>query len=251
MADMPATGPAANAGQTTNTPVTPDPNANTDANIFGVNGTAQTSDQAQAKLLDNGNVWEDKPEENAGDQPAQITTTAAADATPKPTFAEYVSQLNFDADPNVAQSLVSAMNDGNMEDVSKIFQKFGQQIYTKAVEDASRMLDTHGRRIETDLLKKVDGKFSTRDMRGSLEEAVVIAKNPNIAPIAEALKTTFMRQGKSDEQANTQVQRFLLEMSGMVQETLGSPPANRPGDGSNASTEASEPNWAEILSIPD
>lgn len=226
--------PAVDPTQTSTPQATPDPNL---------------SDQNNKKdsFDPNINIWDNPTSDDStkpsGDKPGDKKSLSQ-------TLDEYVSGLNFA--PEINASHFEVGEEGGQLPITQVLNETMKGMYRQMLGDLTQMMQAHGTKLQNDVMAQMDSTFNTRDAVASLEAAIPSANDPNIRPVAQAVKAAFLRNGNSDADANEMTRQFLQhatqKLSGDL--NLDVAPAGSPGSGgfNNNRPHAEDINWVEVLS---
>lgn len=202
-----------------------------------VEGAEGGENNPQGFDLSRGNIWEQpkpKPVEqtnqNQNGGPSNNGTPQNVD--PMEGFKNYVKGLDFSAQlsPEDIQNFVQK---GDHKGLTAALNKANQGVYERTMLDASKMLNTSIDKAVATAVEKATGAFKTDKSLDFLNTSIPIAKNPNVAPVAQAAYGSFIKNGKTQEEAVGLVRDFLGAMGKLRNEDLGLPktPSNSPGSG--------------------
>lgn len=146
-------------------------------------------------------------------------------------FESYVKGLQFA--PAVNGELAQRIQQGDPVALQEYIGGIGQQIYKQAMLDATRLFSGMQGRIVDDAVNKASTLYGRDKAVTALQSQIPIAKNPNIAPIAQGVFAQFMKSGASQEQAIENTRQFLASMGNVDHKQLGmnSPPRSSNGQG--------------------
>lgn len=171
------------------------------------------------------------------------------------TFSDYVKDLDFGINLTPNHFDPGTNEDGSvgteLTALNSAMQAGMQGMYKKLLGDMTAMLQAHGTRLETQVMGRVNNSQTTRDAVASLNTAIPSAADPNIAPVAQAAKAAFLRNGDSDEIANEKTQQFLAYALETLAPDLNltvapqGSPGTRPYQ--NRPQSETKPDWAAIM----
>lgn len=182
------------------------------------------------------NIWEQpKPKESPqgnqnngngnGNQQQQIVD-------PMEGFKKYVGALDFSVNMSPEQ-IQNFITKGDHKGLSEAIQQTNRQVYERVMLDSSKMLNQSIDKAVETAVQKATGAFKVDKSLDFLNTSIPIAKNANVAPVAQAAYGSFLKAGKTQEEAVGLVRDFLGAMGKIKSEDLGLPrtPSNSPGSG--------------------
>lgn len=149
-------------------------------------------------------------------------------------------------------ALTSESDETSFESLNNKFNSLGQNLYEHILGDTYRMLQGMQERIVQEIDNRISNTINTRDSIASLQEAIPEARDPNIQPIAEAVKAAFLRNGNDDAKANDMTKQFLrhaaTQLAGSLDLDIVDNQAN-PGDSSFTRPRRNQQDidWAAIM----
>ena len=205
----------------------------------------------ETKLLDDGNIWDTVTSDK--DDKAGKTSDAPAPQTepvdPGKALQDYVKTLDFGLSAS-SPALQEAMRDGDAQKFADILTAHSQNLFSKVIVDVGKMVNASEARVREDALTQTKAAMSVDESKKTLRAAVPLVENPNIAPIAEAIKSRFIEKGDSDAEANGKVAQFFKEMSEVTREAFAasdSAPPGTPSGDFNSHAKPTEYDWGSIL----
>lgn len=182
------------------------------------------------------NIWEQpKPkvtEQNNQNNGNSNGTQQQQTVDPMEGFKKYVGALEFPValSPDAIQNFITK---GDHKGLSDAIQASHRTVYEKVMLDSSKMLNTSIDKAVDVAVAKATGAFKTDKSLDFLNISIPIAKNQNVAPVAQAAYGSFLKAGKTQEEAVGLVRDFLGAMGKIKNEDLGLPktPSNSPGSG--------------------
>lgn len=213
------------------------PNAGNKPNE-GENNNNQNDGNNQDNFdLNAGNIWEqpDNSKKNSnpngnGNGNQQTNNGTQPDAMEG--FNNYVNKLDFKfaLSPESVQKFIQQ---GDHKGLSDAITASHREVYRQTMLDASKMLNTSIEKAVNSAVEKATGAYKTDKAVDYLNTSIPIAKNPNVAPVAQAAYGAFLKAGKSQEDAVKGVRDFLSSIKSLKNEDLGLPkaPSGSPGNG--------------------
>lgn len=183
--------------------------------------------------LDKGNIWE-QPEGN-GERTQDVTGKDAdrqnGEAAVMEGFDAFVAKKNwkFELTPEDIQNFVEK---GDSKGLAAALQKSQREMYRETMLDSSRMVNSAIDRAVDKAVQKATGNFQTDKAKDTLRRVVPLANNPNVAPIAEAIMSTFIKKGQSHADAASNVSKVFNAIRGVKGKDIGvdDPPRDRNGN---------------------
>jgi len=192
-----------------------------------------TNNNNGAFSLDAPNIWA-TPQPNQGGntttQPTVIVQPPQQQQTPQQQFEAYVNSrdFGFNMGQDDIQKFVSA---GDTAGLAAAVNTSLRNVYKQAMLDSSRMVNDSVDRAVAQAVEKATGMYKGDQNKQVLEQMVPIAKNPNVAPVANAVHKQFMKSGLNAQQAAEKVQQFFGSLQGQNPTNFGLPPSS--GSGKN------------------
>lgn len=187
---------------------------------------ADTANNADDFSLDTANIWAD-PTPPVQQQPQPVANKSPDQMA---AFNQYVSGLQFQGGPT-SEMFQQALQTGDFGKVAASFNSMAQEIYKRAMQDASKMYDASIEKSVSTAVGKSKDFYATEQSRQALRQSIPIAANPNVAPVAEAVFGQAMRQHGGDRaKAMKQTQAFFNALSQQPHTAFGfnTPPAGSP-----------------------
>lgn len=176
------------------------------------------------------NIWDQKPpvdktqtQPNGNQQPQQQQNNQQVD--PMDGFNKYVDNLDFKfaLSPEQVQDF---MQKGDTKGLQTAINGSQKALYRQTMLDASKMLNTSIDKAVTKAVEAATGAFKTDKSIDFLNNAIPIAKNANVAPVAQAAFGSFLKAGKTQEEAVEGVKNFFGAIKGLKNEDFGLPKAS-------------------------
>lgn len=198
----------------------------------GSNTTTNQGNNDSAFSLDGPSIWE-QPSKPQQQQPQQSNKTPDQLAQ----FNNYVQGLQFQGGPT-SDMFQQALQTGDFNKVTASFNAMAQQIYSRAMQDSSRMFDAAVAKAVDSAVGQSRNMYMNDQHRQALYAAVPISKNPNMQPIVEAVYAQAMtKSGNDRDKAIDQTRKFFAAIQQQPHTAFGftTPPAGSPSPGRGGS----------------
>lgn len=194
-------------------------------NQGGGNQNADDENSSGDFDLTRGNIWE-QPQEpenrngNGGGNNGQGNGEGNNSPDVMSQFDKFIEGKNFDfsMSPEDIQKFVAS---GDAAGLQAAMLKSQRTMYKQVMLDASTMVNAAVRRAVDAAVSKATGNFEVSNARTTLQRMVPLAKNPNIAPVAEAVMSTFTKKGMGHEEAAGKVGQFLNALRNVKGKDIG------------------------------
>lgn len=204
--------------------------------------------------FDADNIWSEPASNNQSNsnqrqQPASPPNGQASDQMAN--FNQYVNGLNFGKMFD-GQAFQQAIQTGDYNSINEAMTKSMQGVYRQAVMDVTKMLDSTVNTAVEKAVGQSKNFFQTENYRKELQQAIPIANNPNVAPVAEAIYGQMIKKHNGDsKKAVEATKQFFGALTSQSHEKFGfdKPPAGMPSSrrgGGNVSfgDDGQEFDWA-------
>lgn len=154
----------------------------------------------------------------ATDKPSPSSNSASGNPTPEKrvTFEDIVNQKQFG---EMTKEIFDKVAEGDMTGFNTSLQTFGRMIYKTAVEDANTVIDSRLKAFEDKFTRKLDAGRNTREMVTALKNAVPLANDAAIAPIAQQVLAGYLKQGMSKSEALGATNNYFNSLASRVSES--------------------------------
>lgn len=208
--------------------------------------------------LDAVNIW-DQPKDqnqnrgNSGNNNNNNNNNNGGQQQQTGGFDNYINSLNFDfAMPQ--DDLAKFVQSGDVSGMAKAMAAHGRQVYKQALTDSVKLSQNM---VEAAVQKAIKGagmNYQTDKSIGYLEAQMPIAKNPNVAPIAQSILGTFMKKGMKLEEAVESTKKVFGAIRSKANTDFGLPPrssnsSNRGRNTVEADDDESGIDWAEFAGL--
>lgn len=178
--------------------------------------------------LHGANIWAQ------GNNNPTVTTDVLNDGTNDPAtmsrFDQHVQSLDFK--PTFSPEVVQQLQQGNLSGLADMMNSMARQVYAQAIKDSSKMSTAAAQRAVLAATEKSTGAFKTDQAIRTLESMVPIAKNPNVAPIAQAVMAQALKAKPGDYEGGAKkVQQFFDAIRNQKSSQFGLEEPPRSGNG--------------------
>lgn len=218
----------------------------------GAGGAAGTQNNTNNNNKDNvtdyTDLWNTDNKGAATPAPASAPAPAAPTSTPAEDLQNHINGLNLTAGVDV-NKVMADMQSGNGESFQAALDSISANGYKAAMGDAQKMMQAQVAEAVDKAVSQANGNHRSDTLIRDMNTALPFTESPEIAPLAKAVLTQFVKSGKSHKDAIAETGKFFEHVSTKVPGSA-SAPAGKPGAGNfNASTSnnADDTNWEEIL----
>lgn len=214
----------------------------------GTTGNQGDGNNGDDFSLDNGNIWE-APKPKEGDiKPAPVAQTQNQPAPGPSGFDQYIQSLDYT--PTITPEIQASLAQGDM---SGLMKQIGTQIQSslkEALIKSAQIARQAATEAQGNAVNQANVNFNSANAIKVLNDKVPISTNPNIAPIAKAAMTQYMKAGNSAEKSAMMVGKFLGALSKQPNQAFGLPDQPKRGTGGSMRDEPAEPevDWLEFAS---
>lgn len=180
--------------------------------------------------LETGNIWAPPAPNQGGNttQPQQQQQQQQQGPSQEEQFNNYINSRDFGFTMS-QEDIQNFVSQGDVKGLTNAVNSAMRNSYRSMMLDASRMVNNAVDRAVEQAVQKATGMYQGDKNRMALEQAVPIAANPNVAPIAQAIQKQFLKSGKSLDEANKGVQAFFASLQGTDATKFGLPPSSGSG----------------------
>ena len=165
---------------------------------------------AEPTIKETGQVQSDKT------SPSSNSASGNTPPEKRVTFEEIVNQKQFG---EMTKEIFDKVAEGDMTGFNSSLQTFGRMIYKTAVEDANTVIDSRLKAFEDKFTRKLDAGRNTREMVTALKNAVPLANDAAIEPIAQQVLAGFLKQGMSKSEALGATNNYFNSLASRVSES--------------------------------
>lgn len=158
-------------------------------------------------------VKETGREQSSSPEPRSASGNAPAG---KPvTFEDIVAQKQFG---EMTKDIFDKVSEGDITGFNNSLQAFGRLVYKTAVEDANTVIDSRLKAFEDKFTRKLDAGRNTSEMITALKNAVPLAKDAAIEPVAKQVFAGFLKQGMTKSEALGATNNYFNSLANRVSE---------------------------------
>jgi hypothetical protein len=172
---------------------------------------------------------------------------SAAAADPEKAMQLHIANLGLTKNLDF-RAITNDLNSGRTESLQAAFTEMAGNVYKAAIQDAAKVAEAKARQAEDSATSRSRGDYRSDMLVADMHKQLEYTSAPGIEPIAKAVLTKFIQNGKTPNDAIKEVDRFFNHVStkiGGQRETQGTPGSGRFYSGNLSNTE--EPNWLDIL----
>jgi len=191
------------------------------------------------------NLW-DTPKPAAAAAPVQQQSQQMP-TDPNKAFADHVASLGLTNGINF-QTVANDIRNGDHSSLEAAFNTLGANSYRSGVADAQRLMDSKVKDAVGQAVDQSTGNYKSDMVIGQMKMALPFTAAPEIEPIAKAVLTQFIKQGKSQTQAIEEVGKFFEHVSKTAGGNVQSAPDGQPGSRNyNNGKQSQETDWDSIF----
>jgi len=228
-----------------------------DAGAAGGSGGAGGGEQnngdnnGDASKTDYTNLWQDKTDTSGGQQQQQQNgqqQQQQAQGDPAADLQKHIESLNLTGGIDMAK-VATDMQAGDATGFQGALQQVAENSYKAAMGDSQKMMQSQIAAAVDAAVSKADGNHQSSTLIRDMNSALPYTEAPEIAPIAKAVLTRFIKDGKSHKEAIAETDKFLQHVGTSVAASDGSAPPRTPGSGnySQQQQSADTPDWDNIF----
>lgn len=197
----------------------------------GAGNNANNKNNSGDFSLEEGNIWEQPRTEDGNNkrQPnGNEANRANNDETVMRGFDDFVAKKNWKFELG-AEDIQKFVQNGDITGLQNAILKSQREMYRETMLDSSKMVNAAIDRAVNAAVERATGNFQTDKAKTTLQTVVPLAKNPNVAPIAEAIMSTFIKKGQDHDTAARNVSKVFDAIRNVKGKDIGveDPPRGR------------------------
>lgn len=212
------------------------------------NITEAPENNAQNNEQDYADLWHTSNNQSAdnNNQPNPDSQNRPA-VNPEEAMQAHIANLGLTKNLDF-RAITNDLNSGRTDSLQAAFSEMAGNVYKAAIQDAAKVAEAKARQAEDSATTRSRGDYRSDMLVTDMHKQLDYTSAPAIEPIAKAVLTKFIQNGKTPNEAIKEVDRFFNHVRTKVggrEESQGNPGSGRFYSGNLSNTE--EPNWLDIL----
>jgi len=228
-------------------------NSNNDNNAGNSGSSGADNNQKITQPLHSG-LWDNKPTGNEqqqqdNSQQFQQAQQQPVQKSPDEIMQEHIAGLNLTSNVNI-ENLTESLNNGDTKPLLSALETAAANAYKASVENISKLMDSKISAAVEKATEQATGNINSNLAVQELHNTLKFTEAPDVAPIAEAIMTKLINDGKSVSDAIKGTNNFFKSVTEVGIDHYDSISQQRPGSQNQQGRQnnsADDEHWASLL----
>lgn len=207
---------------------------NTDNQNQNDNDNNNNDNNNQNNIDPNKSIWDNNVKEDNNDSdnnPSQTVVVKQEPATksPEEQMNDHISGLNLAGGIDISKIAEDIRNGGDENTLLTAFEQIGANSYKAAVTSMNDLMDKKLAKVTEEATTQASSTMNSNLAVSQMQGSLAYTKDPDIAPVAKAALTQFIKNGDDVDTAIKNVEKFLMKTANTIGGT-GKPPSDSSGN---------------------